>query len=60
MAQDYFKPKGQAQASKQDAGGGVVRNAPVIGVVKNIIDPTRGGRIQVYIADFGSTNPDDS
>jgi hypothetical protein len=60
MAQDYFKPKGQAQASKQDAGGGVVRNAPVIGVVKNIIDPTHGGRIQVYIADFGSTNPDDS
>lgn len=60
MAQDYFKPKGQAQASKQDAGGGIVRNAPVIGVVKNIIDPTRGGRIQVYIADFGSTDPNDS
>jgi len=58
--EDYFKPRGQAKASKQDAGGGVVRNAPVIGVVKNIIDPTRGGRIQVYIADFGSTNPDDS
>jgi hypothetical protein len=29
-------------------------------VVKNVVDSTRGGRLQVYIADFGSTNPDDS
>ena len=56
---NIFKPKGQASASKPESGGGVVRNTPVIGVVKNIIDPTRGGRIQVYIADFGSNKPDD-
>ena len=60
MAQDYFKPKGQAKASKADAGGGVIRSEPALGVVKNNIDPTRGGRIQVYIADFGAPDPDDS
>lgn len=60
MAQDYFKPKGQANASKPDAGGGVIRSEPAIGIVKNNIDPTRAGRIQVYIADFGAPDPDDS
>ena len=60
MAQDYFKPKGKAKASEPDAGGGVIRSEPALGVVKNNIDPTRGGRIQVYIADFGAPDPDDS
>lgn len=60
MAQDYFKPKGKAKASRPDAGGGVIRSEPALGVVKNNIDPTRGGRIQVYIADFGAPDPDDS
>jgi len=60
MAQDYFKPKGKAKASEPDAGGGVIRSEPALGVVKNNVDPTRGGRIQVYIADFGAPDPDDS
>jgi hypothetical protein len=60
MAQDYFKPKGKAKASEPDAGGGVIRSEPALGVVKNNIDPTRGGRVQVYIADFGAPDPDDS
>jgi hypothetical protein len=60
MAQDYFKPKGKAKANEPDAGGGVIRSEPALGVVKNNIDPTRGGRIQVYIADFGAPDPDDS
>ena len=59
MATNDFKPKGQSKASKADAGGGVIRSLPVLGVVKNNIDATRGGRIQVYIADFGSPNPND-
>ncbi len=58
--QDYFKPKGQVKNFKNDSAGGVVRNSPIIGVVKNNIDPTRGGRIEVYVADFGSPDPDDS
>jgi hypothetical protein len=60
MAQDYFKPKGKAKASQPDAGGGVIRSEPALGIVKNNIDPTRGGRVQVYIADFGAPDPDDS
>lgn len=60
MAQDYFKPRGRAKASKPDAGGGVIRSEPVFGVVKDNVDSTRSGRLQVYIADFGSPNPDDS
>ncbi len=60
MAQDYFKPKGATKESKADAGGGVARSEPVLGVVKNNIDPTRSGRLQVYIADFGAPDPDDS
>lgn len=60
MGQDYFKPKGKAKASKPDAGGGVIRSEPALAVVKNNIDPTRGGRIQVYIADFGAPDPNDS
>ena len=59
MAEDIFKPLGATKASKPDAGGGVIRNVPVIGIVKNNIDPTRSGRIQVYISDLGSDNPDD-
>jgi hypothetical protein len=60
MAQDVFKPKGQAKASKPDAGGGVIRSEPVLAIVKNNIDSTRAGRIQVYVSDFGAPDPDDS
>ena len=37
MAENNFKPRGQIKQSKPDAGGGVLRNLPVIGIVKNII-----------------------
>jgi len=60
MASDDFKVKGQSKATKPDAGGGVIRSVPVLGVVKNNIDATRAGRIDVYIADFGAPDPDHS
>ena len=60
MAWDYFKPRGRAKASEPDAGGGVIRSEPVFGVVKDNVDPVRAGRLQVYIADFGAPDPDDS
>ena len=59
MATNQIKVKGQAKSTMPDAGGGVIRSVPVLGVVKNNIDSTRAGRIDVYIADFGSPNPDD-
>ena len=58
MAEDIFKPAGATKASKPDAGGGVIRNVPVYGIVKNNIDPTRSGRIQVYISDLGGDDAD--
>jgi len=60
MATDDFKPKGQTKASEPDSGGGVIRSVPVLGVVKNNIDTTHSGRIEVYISDFGTPDPDDS
>ena len=60
MATDDFKPKGQTKASEPDSGGGVIRSVPVLGVVKNNIDTTHSGRIEVYIADFGTPDSDDS
>lgn len=54
------KSSGILRSSTPESGGANPRLAPVFGVVKNNIDPTRTGRIQVYIADFGSKNPDDS
>ncbi len=33
--------------------------SPVIGIVKNNIDDTKSGVLQVYVAAFGSTDPDD-
>lgn len=60
MAQDEFLPRGSTKASKPTAGGANIRSVPVIGIVKNNIDPIRAGRIQVYLLDNSGTDPDDS
>lgn len=59
MAEDIIKLSGQSKASKPDAGGAVIRNVPVFGIVKNNIDPTRSGRLQVYISDLGGEDAND-
>lgn len=59
MPVDNFKPKGPSKLNKPDSGGGNSKQYPVIGVVKDNIDPTRSGRIRVAIQDGkGPTNPD--
>jgi hypothetical protein len=60
MEYDGFKPRGATKASKADAGGAVLRELPVFGVVKNNIDPIRSGRLQVYISDASGEDSDDS
>lgn len=47
--QDLIKPRGTTSNFKDDRGGAVLLSHPVIGIVKNNIDPTRSGRIQVYV-----------
>ena len=49
---------GRASNFKFDRGGMPTENGPYIGVVKNNIDPTRQGRLQVYIEQFASGQPD--
>ena len=60
MPENIVKPSGPTKASKNDAGGGVLRSEPVMGVVKNNIDPVRMGRIQVFIEDLNGPDPEDS
>lgn len=54
MAENVIKTKGKLKSTKPDAGGGVTLDHPVIGIVKDNIDPTRSGKIRVQIE--GSTN----
>ena len=49
---------GRASNFKFDRGGMPTENGPYIGVVKNNIDPTRQGRLQVYIEQFATGTPD--
>jgi hypothetical protein len=52
--------RGQPRNYKMDRGGMPVEMGPFIGVVKNNVDATRSGRLQVYIELFGGNNPDDT
>lgn len=60
MAEDVFKPRGPLKSSKPDAGGANIYSVPVIGIVKDNIDPTKAGRIRVYISDQGTNDSDSS
>jgi uncharacterized protein YoxC len=60
MATDNQQTTGTAPNYESDRGGATLIKEPVIGIVKNNVDPTKSGRIQVYIAKFGSASPDDS
>lgn len=59
MAWDIVKPTGFTKASRPEAGGANTRSVPMLGIVKDNIDPIRAGRLQVYLADFGGKDPDD-
>lgn len=43
-----------------DRGDGVLISEPVIGIVKNNIDLTHSGRIDVYVSNFGGAEPDNA
>jgi len=51
--------RGQPKSYKFDRGGSPTEFGPFIGRVTNNIDPTRQGRLQVYIEQFAGPNPDD-
>ena len=57
--ENIWKPRGALNSQKQDAGGAVLRNYPMLGVVKDTVDPTKSGRIRVYLSALGAKDPDD-
>lgn len=59
MAENIGKTKGRTQGYKFDRGGTPAESGPYIGIVKNNVDPTRSGRLQVYIEQFGGEDEED-
>jgi hypothetical protein len=53
------RSRGQPRNYKFDRGGSPTEFGPFIGRVTNNIDPTRQGRLQVYIEQFAGPSPDD-
>jgi hypothetical protein len=53
------RSRGQPKNYKFDRGGSPTEFGPFIGQVTNNIDPTRQGRLQVYIEQFAGPNPAD-
>ena len=60
MAQDTQQRTGTPNNYKSDRGGATLISEAVIGIVKNNIDPLHSGRVQVYVAKFGGSDPNDS
>jgi len=60
MAQEIIRTKGRPTNFKQDRGGTPAEYGPFFGKVMNNIDPTRSGRLQVYIQAFGDSSEQDS
>lgn len=61
MPIDTFKPKGPSKLSTPNSGGASTKQYPIIGVVKDNIDPTRSGRIRVALQDGkGPVSPNDA
>ena len=54
MAENYQRSTGRAQNYKFDRGGVAADPGPFTGIVMNNIDPTRAGRLQVYIEQLGN------
>lgn len=60
MPIDTFKPKGPSKLANPGSGGQSTKQYPIIGIVKDNIDPTRSGRIRVALQDGkGPVSPDD-
>ena len=60
MSEEIQRSRGRPTNYKMDRGGYPAEFGPFIGVVKNNVDPTRSGRLQVYIETFANGNSNDS
>ena len=60
MADNIQRSKGVAPNYRFDRGGMSAIFGPFVGVVKNNVDPTRQGRLEVFIEQLAGNNPDDT
>lgn len=58
MSDDIVKLTGTLKNYKDDRGGATLYSSPIIGIVKNNIDPLKSGKIQVYLNRLNGPNPD--
>jgi hypothetical protein len=58
MSDNIQRSSGVARNYKYDRGGMKADFGPFVGVVKNNIDPTRQGRLQVYIEQLAGNDPE--
>lgn len=59
MALNTQRTTGRSSNYKFDRGGAPSDFGPFVGEIMNNIDPTRGGRVQVYIEQFGGGDKND-
>lgn len=59
MAENIGRSSGQPRNYKFNRGGMPTEFGPFIGTVTNNVDPTRNGRLQVYIEQFSGPDPSD-
>jgi hypothetical protein len=60
MSYNEIITTGEPKASTPGSGGASTRSVPVLAVVKDNIDPTKSGRIRVYIAAFSGLDAENS
>lgn len=60
MSENYQKNRGRPKSYQFDRGGAPTEFGPYIGIVRNNVDPTRSGRVQVYIEAFAGPDQTDS
>ena len=60
MAENFQKTSGRSGAYKLDRGNAPVESGPFIGEVRNNIDPTRSGRVQVWIEELAGPDKENS
>jgi hypothetical protein len=58
MPQDIIKPSGPTKRNQPGGSGSNPQLVPLLGVVKDNIDPTRAGRIFVYLANNNGLDPE--
>ena len=60
MGENVQRSRGRQANYKMDRGGTPAEFGPFYGIVKNNVDPTRSGRLQVYISTFSDGDENDS